>query len=546
MPRFFLLLHFSDQTMQLANKLHTSTLELRIPKMLCSKYGGIIVITQSRRGNVMITFNSKQLAALFIMAITFKALPIIESLKQPTKPVASKGNVIDVPDVMNSRQSYQQLLQSHQPAAKKSIFSISSIHDKNNNGFKPLQDSTLSNSTENIDLTTSTTTNKSTTVTPSAFLTSVLQASTSYGDAYEKLNEVITSSERTPAQKKLAQQAQTLLTRTQPDVIFSKRSDNTTKTNLPPIFTTLVRNTISYVQQQLPRLTTYESQLRFTQSVMIEALKTMKEDEAFKDNGQPSPFTANLNKQLNAISIKYANSLGVNNNPSRAFIAQWSRNLVTELVLLTPRAIGAAVGAGAGVAVGVPMGALVGTIEGAGYGGQAGWQAGKDPLSTIGTTVTGAAVGAGIGATARGIQVGTAGAVVGGSLGAQGGEYLARSAATTAGTKINNAAQAVNQSAQRTYSQIKNSLPQWTSKANQPKQTRLFSDHLSREDMGSPMRFDDILPREDIASLEASTQTGAVQSSSLQELQQFKTYIPDSDSDAVSTSSDGFYDTRES
>ncbi len=219
--------------------------------------------------------------------------------------------------------------------------------------------------------------------TPTDILIDTLQRSTSYKDALKKLNDNLQQFDTLkvqvdPAGKLRVQQARTLLVRAHPEVVPGLAL---TLAYLPNRF-------VSYFKEMRPRLTTYAGKQRFTQSVMMEALKAM-----------PKLESAEFNDQLNNISKKYSIDLDTLMQDKNSIalqarlVAQWSRNMITELALLAPRTAGATIGATAGAISGMSIN----------YG---------DPAFPS-NPVSGA------------LQFGTAGA--------QAGEYLARSTANAVG-----------------------------------------------------------------------------------------------------------------
>ncbi|MDP3788072.1 MAG: hypothetical protein Q8Q60_01980 [Candidatus Chromulinivorax sp.] len=274
--------------------------------------------------------------------------------------------------------------------------------------------------------------------TPTDILLDTLQRSDNYKDAFDTLTATLDQSKSSydPAGKLLVQQAQTLLVRAHPELIQGLASN---LAYLPNRF-------VSYFKQQLPRLTTAAGKRRFTQSVMMEALKSMPELNQIK-----------FQNKINIINNKYRLDLDTitdakNDWKTQAkLVTQWSRNMITELALLAPRtayvaAKGAAMttGASVGAGLGAGLGAVGGSISGGIAGGIAGsghtnkafnalnasYDKQADPNGiNYGSTVGAITVGAITGTPARLVGLGgtvgaVTGAATGGVIGATGGAIL--------------------------------------------------------------------------------------------------------------------------
>lgn len=329
-------------------------------------------------------------------------------------------------------------------------------------------------------------------VTPSALLKNTIQDSTNLSDAFNQLNAISTNKNNySPSQRLLAQKAQTLLVRAHPEII----------PGLPAQLSYLPNRFMSYFKEKLPTLSTQARQQRFTQSIVMETLKSMpiegRMTKATQENNltmspqeQTSSFNEQFDNQLQTITKKYTNDLSIVSN-SEMFI-QWSRNIITEVALLAPRTVGVTVGAGVGAAAGAIVGAggtaLLGTTRSLAFGSLTGgvvgdyiatggknnigfaakaykqgnnslgdrvspWhrnvsyrtygQAGKEAIGGIalGAAAGGLATGAGLATTAVATPaIGAATAVAGATNGGQYGAKLVDNAAQVTGRVINQGA----------------------------------------------------------------------------------------------------------
>lgn len=302
---------------------------------------------------------------------------------------SARSKFIDTPEVIKKNSSTRDLLDSHKIATENAIAEKQSRYDDIETRF----DSKL--------------------VTPDALLTTVLAESSSFQEAFWKLNGTgykeldatykLTGDSR--SQQLLIQQARTLLVRAHPEVV----------PGLVRNLRLLPNRFVSYFKEKLPTLTEEAGRQRFTQSVVMETVKSMKmlpqeqfvkniPDEFFKDShvyNNPRFYTQRplttqesllvFNEQLDTITAKYAESL--DSVTSTDMFLQWSRNLIVDVALLAPRVAGGV----AGAAIGIPLGTLHGTAKTMYAGAKKGYELGGIAGGTAGVII-GAPMGAVYGA----------------------------------------------------------------------------------------------------------------------------------------------------
>jgi hypothetical protein len=288
---------------------------------------------------------------------------------------------------------------------------------------------------------------EATLVTPAAMLKSVLQTSNNYQEAFEKLSST-NNAELPREQQQLIQQARTLLVRAHPELVEGLVNN---LAYLPNRF-------MSYFKEKLPTLYTTAGRKRFTQSIMMETIKSMPElpqnektiyiplekrpfsnfsatTRPLKLSEKQQVFNASFNEQFNAISAKY--TIELKSVTTSEMFLQWSRNVITDIALLAPRTIGATLGVG----IGAVDGAISGTINGGVLGGTLGTLAGRPTAevyfnsNAIGASggIIGGGIGQIAGAPAHAIGLDTAAAVTGGVVGATTGAGLGAVTGTIGG-----------------------------------------------------------------------------------------------------------------
>ncbi len=317
----------------------------------------------------------KQLLLLLSLGMSMHMITAMEGEREyaPVKNSAKNSaspSTIDVPDMMkkNNTGKYElntatvsDLLQSHARATEQAI------SQKQNLDLSSLDEGVTLNSQQEAQF-----------VTPTAFLTSILSESESYQEAFIKLNGT-GNKKYTRSQQLLIQQARTLLVRAHPEVV----------PGLVKNLRLLPNRFVSYFKEKLPTLTTVAGKQRFTQSIVMEAVKSMPElpqdgkytmapnahswfsNNRFHDKARSlteeenqQVFDPEFTEQLNKITAKYAESLDA--VTSTDMFLRWSKEIITDIALLAPRAVGGAVGLGLGAA----RGAIGGTTAGLYYGGE--------------------------------------------------------------------------------------------------------------------------------------------------------------------------------
>ncbi|MGZ6254606.1 MAG: hypothetical protein ACXWL5_01280 [Candidatus Chromulinivorax sp.] len=180
--------------------------------------------------------------------------------------------------------------------------------------------------------------NDSTIVTPAAFLKSVLSKNSTQ-DAISKFNSLKMGLKNrdnewvnlSPEDQKLIQQAQTLLVRAHPEILGN---------DFVKIIGYLPNRFVSYFKEKMPTFSQDAARQRFTQSVVMEALKSMNQSDMSIDREK-------LQNQIDNITKKYTDDLSTATN-TQMFL-QWCRNLLVDLALLAPRTAAAAVGGAVGL-----------------------------------------------------------------------------------------------------------------------------------------------------------------------------------------------------
>ena len=185
-----------------------------------------------------------------------------------------------------------------------------------------------------------------------------LQNSQSLSDAFDKLTQQINSNVYNHPYRSAAL---TLLIRAHPDLIVGLQAK---LAYLPNRF-------VSYFKEQLPSLTTQSARQRFTQSIIVETLKSMTESQLKSDSTNERSMNMRLNKQIQTIANLYTENLKNITNTEMlqyrsAMFQEWSRNIIIDISLCvtipTFSLGGAIVGSAMGITIGIGIG-LTGQIS---------------------------------------------------------------------------------------------------------------------------------------------------------------------------------------
>lgn len=306
------------------------------------------------------------------------------------RPANYKSDMIDVQDVRNNNLKVEDLLAVHKRAVPDSMKSSEVNHTYFRNGknyfFKSREGvnefSKKLDENPNAEPEQSTIQIPAQQVTPAAYLTSVIKdlaskvdsdgniSNEGFNDAYEILTDQINRTTN-QAQKRLILQARTLLVRAHPEVI----------PNLATSLTYLPNRFVSYFKEKLPTLSTEAGRQRFTQSIVMETLKSMPTDAQIeavlkeaKLEDRPvlnSYFNGELDKTIAKYTKDLDQILQTKKLSTQAtLIAQWSRNIISEVGLLI-YGTGKNAAIATGAIIGTGLGAAGGAIGQAAFGATA-------------------------------------------------------------------------------------------------------------------------------------------------------------------------------